>query len=104
MFEYKLIAAKHFQKIIDALNEWFPDLPIFNITKLFNPKYYPTDEEDMIRATNVWLEMLMEKFVSSENDCEACRAEMLELVKTIQHECPQKSIHEASSLCGCTLE
>ena len=104
LLEYKLIAAECVQKIIDALNERFSDLPIFNAIKLFNPKYYPADEEDRTRATDVWLERLMEKFVPSENDRDACRAEMLEFVETIRHECPQKSIHEAWALCGCTLE
>ena len=29
---------------------------------------------------------------------------MLEFVETIRYECPEKSIHEAWSLCGCALE
>jgi hypothetical protein len=95
LLECKLIAAEYVQKIIDALNERFPDLPIFNAAKLFSPKYYPTDKEDRTRATDVWLERLMEKFVPSENDRDACRAEMLEFVETIRHEYPQKAIHEA---------
>ena len=65
LLECKLIATKYAQKIIDVSNERFPDLPIFNATKLFSPKYYPGDEEDRIRATNVWLERLIEKFVPS---------------------------------------
>ena len=60
LLECKLIAAEYILKIINALNERFPDLPIFNATKLFNPKYYLTDEEDRTRVENVWLEMLIE--------------------------------------------
>jgi hypothetical protein len=104
LLECKLIAVEYVQKIIDALNERFLDLPIFNAAKLFSPKCYPVDEEDRTRATDVWLERLMEKFVPSENNRDTCRAEILEFVETTRHECPQKSIYEAWSLCGCTLE
>ena len=31
------------QNVIDSLNDRFPDLPIFNAAKLFNPKHYPMD-------------------------------------------------------------
>ena len=86
------------------LNERFPDLPIFNAAKLFSPRHYPADEENRTRTTDIWLEMLMEKFVHCRNYRDAYRAEILDFVKTIRHECPHKFIHEAWSLCGCTLE
>ena len=34
------------QKVIDSLNDCFPDLPTFNATKLVSPKHYPVDELD----------------------------------------------------------
>ena len=86
------------------LNERFPDLPIFNTAKLFSPRHYPADEENKTRTTDIWLKMLMEKFVHCRNYRDAYRAEILDFVKTIRHECPHKFIHEAWSLCGCTLE
>jgi hypothetical protein len=31
------------QAVVDSLNERSPDLPTFNASKLFVPKYYPSD-------------------------------------------------------------
>ena len=85
------------------LNDRFPDLPIFNAAKLFSLKYFPTNEEDRTRATDVWLERLMEKFVPFENDRDACRAEMLEFVETIRYKCPKKHAMTFMRHCHCMV-
>ena len=41
----KMMGAMHVRANVDSLNEGFQDLPIFNASKLFSPKYYPSDEE-----------------------------------------------------------
>lgn len=102
--ECKLIAAEYVQHVIDALNDRFPDLPIFNAAKLFSPKHYPEDEEERTRSTDLWLERLVNKFVASADERDLCRAEMLEFIETMRYECGQKSINEAWVLCGCSLE
>ena len=40
-----MMGAMYVQAIVDNLNERSRDLPSFNASKLFNPKYYPSDEE-----------------------------------------------------------
>ena len=40
---------------MDSLNERFLDLRVFNASKLFNPKYYPSDEEVRITMLEQWL-------------------------------------------------
>jgi hypothetical protein len=42
--------------VIDSLDKRFLDLPIFNALKVFNPKYYPSDEELSITMSEQWLE------------------------------------------------
>ena len=39
------------QRVMDALNERFPDIGIFNACKLFSPKLYPTDNDERSRIT-----------------------------------------------------
>jgi hypothetical protein len=39
--ECKLIEAKYVQHVVDALNNKFPDLGIFNARKLFSLNLYP---------------------------------------------------------------
>ncbi len=36
------------QGVIDNLNKQFFALPIFNVSKLFSLKYYPTDNDDLM--------------------------------------------------------
>jgi hypothetical protein len=49
--EYKLIGAKYVQRVVDALNNMFPDLGIFNACKLFSPNLYPTNDDERTRIT-----------------------------------------------------
>ena len=47
--QYKpLGAAAYVQKVVHALNDRFPNLLIFNATKIFNPRRYPSDNSDPI--------------------------------------------------------
>jgi hypothetical protein len=48
--------------IVDSLNKRFPNLFVFNASKLFNPKYYPSDEEVRITMLEQWLERLIITF------------------------------------------
>ena len=43
--ECKMMGAMYVQAIVDSLNERSPDLPAFNASKLFIPKYYLSDVE-----------------------------------------------------------
>ena len=47
------------QKVIDSLNDRFPDLPIFNAAGFFSPKHYPMDALDWGTLTEQWLNRLV---------------------------------------------
>jgi len=50
------------QKVIDSLNDHFPNLPFFNITKLFNMKHYLLNELDKRTLTEQWLNPFVTHF------------------------------------------
>ena len=51
----KILGASYVQKVIDSLNNHFPNLPIFTSAKLFSPKHYPLDDHDRSQLTKTWL-------------------------------------------------
>jgi hypothetical protein len=44
----KAMVKEQVQGVIDNLNKQFFALPIFNVSKLFSLKYYPTDNDDLM--------------------------------------------------------
>ena len=42
----KLLDAPYVQRVVHALNDHFPNLSIFNPSKLFSPPNYPSDDSD----------------------------------------------------------
>ena len=90
----KMMGAMHVRANVDSLNEGFQDLPIFNASKLFSPKYYPSDEEIHITVSKWWLESLIMKFGSTVVECDASRAYLFDFVETTRHECENKSLYE----------
>jgi hypothetical protein len=99
-----MMGAMYVQAVVDSLNERFPDLPVFNASKLFSPKYYPSDEEIRITMSEQWLERLIVKFGLTVVESDASRAELLEFVETLRHECENKSLYEAWQFCGAINE
>jgi hypothetical protein len=81
------------------LNERFLELPIFNTSKLFNPKYYPSDEVH-ITISQQGLERLIINFGLMVVESDVSRAKLLEFVETLRHECENKSLYEAWQFCG----
>jgi len=37
--DYQILRGKYVQRVIDTLNDWLPILHIFNVAKLFNPRW-----------------------------------------------------------------
>ena len=68
---------------------------MYTSLKKISPKYYPSDEEVRITTLELWLERLVINFGSVAVDNDASRAELLEFVKTLRHECENKSLFEA---------
>lgn len=42
--ECKALGAEYVQKVVDSLNDRFPDLFVFNAARLISPKHYPADD------------------------------------------------------------
>ena len=99
-----LLGASYMQRVVHALNERFPDLPIFNAAKLFSPRNYPSDDSDRISNTELWLERILLKFQYIEEESDTCKGEHLEFTETLRHECENKTIFEAWRICGSNLE
>jgi hypothetical protein len=87
-----LLGASYVQRVVHALNDRFPDLPIFNAAKLFSPCNYPSDDSDRITNTALWLERILLKFQYIEEEKDMCKGELLEFTETLQHECENKTI------------
>ena len=83
------------QRVVDALNERFLDIGIFNAYKLFSPKLYLVDDDERSRITEEWLERLLQKFQVLDQERDQCRGKCLELVETIREMIPNKSFFEA---------
>ena len=54
-----LLLVMYVQASMDSLNKMFLDLHGFNKSKVFNPKYDPSDEEVHITMSEEWLERLI---------------------------------------------
>ena len=60
--ECKFIGVEYVQRVVDALNNRFPDLGIFDACKFFSPNLYPANDDERTRITEEWLERLFVKF------------------------------------------
>ena len=88
------------QKVIDSLNDRFPDLPIFNAARFFSPKHYPMDALDRGTLTEQWLNRLVTHFKWSSVLVDQANAELLEFVEMLSSACQHRSMHEDWVFCG----
>ena len=58
----KILGASYVQKVINSLNNRFPDLPIFTSTKLFSSKHYILDDHDTGQLKETWLARIVSHF------------------------------------------
>ncbi|BBN17305.1 hypothetical protein MPTK1_7g13480 [Marchantia polymorpha subsp. ruderalis] len=101
----KILGQEYIRKVIESLNERFPDNHTYNAAKIFSPKYYPGDEIERERVTSQWLERLLEKFGSHDLEeplvnSERCRQELPEFVSMLASCCERKGMVEAWTFCG----
>jgi hypothetical protein len=57
-----LLGALYVQRVVHTLNDRFPNLLVFNATKLFSPRNNPSDDNDQITNTKLWLERILLSF------------------------------------------
>lgn len=72
---------RYVQKIVDALNDCFLNLHTFNVAKLFSPIHYPINEIEKTSVSNLWLENLLDIFVTIENECVLYQAKCVNFLK-----------------------
>jgi hypothetical protein len=101
--ECKFIGAEYVQRVVDALNNMFSNLGIFNACKLFSPNLYPANDNERSHIIEEWLERLFVKFQTFEEEQDRCRGEYLEMVETMREMIPNKSLFEAWKFIGTTL-
>ena len=73
-------------QIVHALNDRFPNLPIFNVAKLFSPRKHPNDDNDRITNTELWLKRILLTFQYNEEKSDMCKGALLEFTETLAHE------------------
>ena len=79
-------------------------LQVFNATKLFGPHIYPSNDIDRITNIEFWLEWILWKFQSTQEESGMCKGELLKFMRIFRHECENKMIFEAWRVCGSNLE
>ena len=92
------------QKVIDSLNNCFPDLTIFTLAKLFSPKHYPLDDHDRGQLTETWLTRIVSHSQWDPELVGRCNAELLEFVETLASICQHKGMYETWAFCGSDRE
>ena len=81
-----LLGASYVQRVVHALNDHFPNLPIFNASKILNPHKYPRDDSDRVTNTKLGPKRILLKFQYIDKESDMCKEELLELMKILQHE------------------
>lgn len=61
-------------------------------------------EIERTSASNLWLEKMLDIFVTIENECDLYQVEMLEFVERMKHACAHKNINKMWAQCNSTLE
>lgn len=95
---------RYIQKIVDALNDRFLNLHIFNVAKLFSPMHYLINEIEMTSVSNLWFKKFLDIFVTIENEFDLYQVEMLEFFERMKHACAHKNINKMWAQYNSTLE
>ena len=101
----KELAQEYVQAIIDALHVRFPDMRVFNATKIFNPISYSMELPLLYRNAQLWLQILLNHFSvegSGLVNCDGCIFELKSFVGTLQVACAGLKTHHAWSIFAST--
>ena len=72
-----LLGASYVQRVVQSLNDRFPDLLVLSTTNLFNPRNYPNDDNDQITNTKLWLERILMRFHYTKEESDMCKQKTL---------------------------
>ncbi|MCO5567029.1 hypothetical protein L7F22_020712 [Adiantum nelumboides] len=104
-----IVLAKSFvQKLIDCINERFPDVLLFNAVKVFSPQHYPRnvkkDTSQREEKVNKWLDQLLDRFGGFLVDKQGCKDEILSFTDTLYYGCEGMNMMDAWRVFSCNFE
>ncbi|KAH7332329.1 hypothetical protein KP509_20G082300 [Ceratopteris richardii] len=82
-------------KVIDCVNERFPDMYFFNASKLFSPMYYPSEEDERARKAIIWLSRLLTRIGNHVINANGCEKELKAFVDTLYYGCEGMNFKDA---------
>ena len=97
----KELAQEYVQVVIDALHVRFPNIHVFNATKIFSPISYPMELPLLYRNAQLWLQILLNHFSVEESGLvnrDGCIFELKSFVDTLQVACAGLKMHHVWSI------
>ena len=94
----KVIAQAYVHKVMESLQERFPDLKVFNAAKLFSPISFPPDLAVLHRNGSLWLQIFVEHFYTNGGnflDERGLKLELRGFLDTLQISCGGLKMHQA---------
>ena len=101
----KDLAQEYVQAFIDALHVRFPDMRVFNATKIFSPISYPMELPLLYRNAQLWLQVLLNHFSvegSGLVNRDGCISKLKSSIDTLQVVCARLKMHHAWSIFAST--
>ena len=101
----KELAQEYVQVVIDALHVRFPDMRVFNATKIFSPISYPMELPLLYRNAQLWLQILLNHFSVEGSrlvNRDGCIFELKSFVDTLQVACAGLKMQHAWSIFAST--
>ncbi|KAH7424117.1 hypothetical protein KP509_12G090700 [Ceratopteris richardii] len=94
------------QNILNALNQRYEDISVFNALKIFSPSSYPVDANERDKKTQEWLAKVIERINvdSFVIDMRRCMNEREDFIGMLYRSAQNKGMHDAwevSSIAAC---
>ncbi|KAH7277645.1 hypothetical protein KP509_39G060800 [Ceratopteris richardii] len=89
------------QNILNALNQRYEDISVFNALKIFSPSSYPVDANERDKKTQEWLAKVIERINvdSSVIDMRRCMNEREDFIGMLYRPTQNKGMHDAWEVC-----
>jgi len=94
----KVIAQAYVVKVIESLQQRFPDLKLFNAAKLFSPVCFSTDLTLLHRNARLWLQSFIDHFCTNVGnlfDERGLKSELRGFLDTLHISCGGLKMHQA---------
>ena len=94
----KVIAQAYVRKVMESLQERFPDLKVFNAAKLFSSISFPPNLAVLHRNDSLWLQIFVKHFYTNGGyflDERGLKSELRGFLDTLQISCGGLKMHQA---------